>query len=556
MSESDFLPLGQARALTDSLSGTAAIDPKLTRTNYFDGRLLRARDLTRDQMYLDFRLREYGKSLGSGVVRGLTVAFDDLAGERFTLSPGVGITRAGRTIETPEIRVELSRETLNELNPGAGFHLDRGLYALVISHAELPIRIAEVFPRDLTLASAVHPDVIADAVQVGLAPLPVPLPQDTDVLRARAQVAAALFRSDALAAEVPEDGVALGVVAIAEDRVIWVDADLLRRRVHENPLADQRKRELARHYEAVFGEVEARRAGGAQAFQASQYFRLLPPAGSLPKSTIDPQQATQSYFPENVDVQVAPILANDLALAMQESMALPPLDLLNTEPVELLVLVPLSAADFAAVAGELRLADGGRRMPDIETLVVRLQRFRTTHDQALWNRIFGTHADSRLHYVRRPMRAAETHISGILLAQGVDLPPAGPGAGAVPDVDVPVIDELAILEAELGIARLNELRPATTQAARVQQRRLAELIDTDPQLLPAVIRALVLIDRRYDPVLWETLFRLAQSETLEAFIRLLISAPDTPASRVVEDNRAELGIAQGLADRWVRVDRP
>ena len=103
MSESDFLPLGDAQALTDSLSGTAAVDPKLSRSNYFDGRLLRARDLTRDQMYLDFRLREYGKSLGGGVVTGLDLTFDDTAGERFTISPGIGVTDAGRTLETPEI---------------------------------------------------------------------------------------------------------------------------------------------------------------------------------------------------------------------------------------------------------------------------------------------------------------------------------------------------------------------------------------------------------------------------------------------------------------------
>jgi hypothetical protein len=40
-----------------------SIDPRLSRTNYFDGQLLKASDLTRDQIYLDERLLELGQSI-------------------------------------------------------------------------------------------------------------------------------------------------------------------------------------------------------------------------------------------------------------------------------------------------------------------------------------------------------------------------------------------------------------------------------------------------------------------------------------------------------------
>ena len=71
-----FHPLGDAELAEETLSGTADIDPRLTRSQYFDGRLLTARDLTRDQIYLDQRVREIGQALGYGVESGLALTFE------------------------------------------------------------------------------------------------------------------------------------------------------------------------------------------------------------------------------------------------------------------------------------------------------------------------------------------------------------------------------------------------------------------------------------------------------------------------------------------------
>ena len=62
------------------------IDARLSRTYYFDGRLLTAADLIRDQQYLDRRLLDVGRGLGDGIVEGLALA---LSGSTLSVQPGV-----------------------------------------------------------------------------------------------------------------------------------------------------------------------------------------------------------------------------------------------------------------------------------------------------------------------------------------------------------------------------------------------------------------------------------------------------------------------------------
>ena len=80
------------RLPTSSATSTTVIDPRLSRSSYYDGRLLRAEDLTRDQQYLDQRLREIGRARGEGVITGLHVS---LSGHALRIEPGVGITPGG-----------------------------------------------------------------------------------------------------------------------------------------------------------------------------------------------------------------------------------------------------------------------------------------------------------------------------------------------------------------------------------------------------------------------------------------------------------------------------
>ena len=102
MTEILFQPLGNPLAASRPLEKIADIDSRLSRTHYFDGRLLTAEDLERDQVYLDERLREAGKVIGEGVAAGLELNFDFYSGI-LTLSPGSG-TGAGRAQLDPDER--------------------------------------------------------------------------------------------------------------------------------------------------------------------------------------------------------------------------------------------------------------------------------------------------------------------------------------------------------------------------------------------------------------------------------------------------------------------
>jgi len=135
MSTTGFHPMGVASAvLTPTTLG--ATDPLLTRTHYFDGRLLTAEDLLRDQLYLEQRLREVGRVLGHGVATGLDLTVN-LALQRIIIGPGLAITPDGRALSLTTgrtVTIDLGdRAELARLNHGRHTHLADGLYALALS---------------------------------------------------------------------------------------------------------------------------------------------------------------------------------------------------------------------------------------------------------------------------------------------------------------------------------------------------------------------------------------------------------------------------------------
>jgi len=148
MSNVLFQPLGNPVAAGEGLEHIADIDPRLTRTHYFDGRLLTAEDLTRDQIYLDQRLRELGRVLGSGVISGLELSFDRYAG-LLTLQPGQALTSAGRVLELgDQLVVNLGdRALISELNNGQYRRFNRALYAVVLSYVDVGTAWAPTSPR-------------------------------------------------------------------------------------------------------------------------------------------------------------------------------------------------------------------------------------------------------------------------------------------------------------------------------------------------------------------------------------------------------------------------
>ena len=72
------------------------LDKERERSHYFDGKLLKAQDLLRDQNYVDARLRQAGRAYGAGIVAGLELELND---GLLRVHRGLGIAPSGRVLE-------------------------------------------------------------------------------------------------------------------------------------------------------------------------------------------------------------------------------------------------------------------------------------------------------------------------------------------------------------------------------------------------------------------------------------------------------------------------
>ncbi len=582
MSAVRFQPLGHPVAGRPGIDRIGDIDPRLTRSNYFDGRLLTADDLTRDQTYLDQRLREVGRVLGHGVVRGLNLALDRFTGE-LRLSPGRALTPAGRVLELPpgdDLVVDLNdRALLSRLNHGKYSRLDRGLYGVVLRHVEVGTDRAEVFPRDLGGQRESQVAFHADAVQLGLIPLPAALPEQNP-LAIRAWLMREFSDQGRVSALIPEDAVALGVLAIRDDVPQWLDAELLRHPVRSGLAPGALQADLMRQYEALLADLLlARSAAGMGAdFQAADHFSLLPPVGSVPVAAVDPVSGRQGFFPENYQVFIAPVRAGDVPLIESESRRLPPIDLSSGEPVSVMILAPLSAVDYADHALQLERHHGAdpRALSQIDPLRLALHPRRPVHaldtDASVWAAIHQRLEGGRLLYARRPVRAAETGLSAMVLALGASLPqpvvtplpsdvivtplPAPGDDTAAAGGSLPerlMEDEDSVFLRRLGFARLTAARALTPEADRARARLLAGFSD-DADTTRQVLGVLLLVDRHFDAVLWPTLLSLAEQGQLPEFGAALARADSrrAQAEAAIELGR-RLNVPRALLEQWANL---
>src|SRR6185295_1576653 len=80
-------------------AGTPLTDQGIRRINFFNGRLLTARDLSREQdarAEADARL---GQAIGAGIVHGLEVERSgDALQRRLSITAGLAVNRAGQTL--------------------------------------------------------------------------------------------------------------------------------------------------------------------------------------------------------------------------------------------------------------------------------------------------------------------------------------------------------------------------------------------------------------------------------------------------------------------------
>ncbi len=562
-----FQPMGNQVVQRQGLERVADVDPRLTRSHYFDSRLLTAEDLNRDQIYLDGRLRELGQALGYGIIRGLELTLD-ASEATLTLQAGMAVSRAGRVLEvTRELKLDLTaRAFISELNNGRFRRIDRALYAVVIKYSEQGTDIAEVFPTDLGENRRFSYDVMTEGVQFSLVRLPQAFGQQNEVV-IRANLLREWLNDATAGGAVPEDGVGLGILAVANDRPQWLDSELIRQPLRANNKPGDLQADFCRRYNRLLVDVQQQRAGASLSndFAASDYFRLLPPVGLLPKEAINPMTGRQGYFPEHHNVWIAPVRLSDVEQVRLESMSLPLIDLSSREPADIVVMVPLSNSDYGQSAQLLErpATTGGNPLPSQNLLRLRLFPTIKPHeldtDLAAWTQIWDKlNASSYpLFYIRRPLRAAETRLSGIVLARGVPLPPNPPAALPTPADNGLYLNEESTVLREFNLTMLQSLRPVEGNEASDAAQKMRENFSTDLTITKLVAQLMIRIERQYDEVFWPTVLALSTgSDAVGGNLKPLLDRlldednQETATGLIVADGAGDLNLSDTLAEQW------
>ncbi|HEX2828591.1 MAG TPA: hypothetical protein VHP37_19715 [Burkholderiales bacterium] len=362
-----------ASAEVDALrkSGALIEDARRERPRYFDGRFLAARDLIRDQQYLLAREAFLAQATGGGIAAGLTVAHGKAADE-LVIAAGHGVTPAGELTMLPRaLSVHLADIPLAE-QLSARFGISRrpqppkrnrtGLFVVALRPVEFTANPVGAYPSSITGQRTVEDGDVIEATAVVL----VPWTDDnaTDALDARRGRAARAIFVEQRPSGVSANVLPLAMIALQNNTIAWIDAPMVRRDLGADR-ADLpsiglgaralRLAHLLQYQDHLDDAVDANRNTG---FPAASRFTALPPAGPMPPGMIDTTDFTQSFFPAEIDCELAPIPQDELPALIDEALALPPIDL--AIPAELLdstsvlILAPVPREDWRKTVMKLR----------------------------------------------------------------------------------------------------------------------------------------------------------------------------------------------------------
>lgn len=356
---------------TDDMQGllghsAIVLDGQRRRPRYFDGRFLTGADLTRDQDYIRQRQADLARATGTGVVVGLQVSLGGGSGSQtLVIQPGHGVTPSGDLVlvtsrrAIPLLDLAASRRLdatfgLN-LEPRAPLGRRSGLFLLALRPVEFSANPIAAYPTTINGPRQIEDGDIIEATAIDLIPYP-----DTggagSLDEARRAVARQLFLGHAHG--LPQNALPLAVVALERGSVRWIDVALVRRETGaDTPLQvsmGSRPRAVAeafvlQHRKHLADVLSDRAHGGlSPSFAAAQYFAALPAAGQLPAAAILPDNLgfRQTWFPPAVDVDISFVPSDEVAALVEESLTLPPIDLLG-DPADLdatgiIVLAPVT----------------------------------------------------------------------------------------------------------------------------------------------------------------------------------------------------------------------
>ncbi len=352
-------------------AGVLVEDDRRQRPRWFDGRFLAARDLVREQNYFLNREADLGRDAGSGVADGLQVA-DGGSPQTLVIGAGHGVTPAGELVLLQtEVTVNLADIPRAERYT-AKFGLGRlplpparsraGLFVLALRPVEFTANPIGAYPTSITGQRTVEDGDIIEAAAIVL----IPWPEDgsSDSLEARRGQAARAIFVGGLDRGLSANVLPLAMIALANNSLAWIDAPMVRRELG----ADRgdlpglgfapRALRLAHVLQHQGHLAEVVQAAGSRSFPAASHFPALPPAGPLPPGAIDPNDFTQSYFPASIDIELAIIPDDELPALVDESLALPGIDLAATDDsltsTAVLLLAPVPRNEWRAVVARLQ----------------------------------------------------------------------------------------------------------------------------------------------------------------------------------------------------------
>jgi hypothetical protein len=385
----------------DDLKKVGALigDSRRSRPNYFDGRFLKASDLTADQTYFLSRQADLARSSGFGVIEGLMVTNDANADNRrieinrstiVRISAGYGLTPSGELVAIPvDLDVNLADlASVQRLNAAFGLaaipteplRSATGLFVLGLRPVEYTEDPIASYPTSPGGERKVQDGMIREATVVSLIPY-------TDVgdgsdEQGRSQAARAIFLAGSsqtsLANVLP-----IAMVALSRGVVQWVDTWLVRRELGgdsrqilalggvSRALREAHAQQYAEHLKVILDQRTANSRG--LSFSAAEHFSILPPVGPFPAAAIQiipssdsidpnsPNQFTQIFFPPEIEVDLSIIPEDELAAVVEDSLLLPPIDLTLTaearDSIAVLLLIPVPRQRIQELNNTLRLPD-------------------------------------------------------------------------------------------------------------------------------------------------------------------------------------------------------
>lgn len=397
------LTLTQAQVTAGQNNGSLVIDSQATRPYWFDGRFLAARDLQREQDYFLERQADLGQAAGFSVIHGLTVELPaandpDADGDTVIIRAGQGITPAGELVLLPnDITIDLS-DLPDEQNldvqfnvsgaPSAPARTRSGAYVLALRPVEFTANPIASYPTSIQGTRTTHDGSIIEATALSLVPYPAPVNwtggSSQDASQLRAALARQIFLS-AGATQLSNELLPLAMIYLTRNVIVWLDPYMVRR--DSGPeysglrlgLADPAtQRAFLMQYDSMLQEVVATRtaAGSSASFAAANFFNALPPGGRFTLASIgitltSPNSGnfTQAFFPQQLDVRLSVIPMDEIPALVEDSMALPPIDL--TLPANayadltVFALIPVPRTGFAALKASLPTLAPSPTVPQI-----------------------------------------------------------------------------------------------------------------------------------------------------------------------------------------------